>query len=193
MAEAAAVAHKHGLALHLDGARIFNAATALGVPARELAAQADSVMFCLSKGLCAPVGSVLCGSAQFIAKALRARKIVGGGTRQAGVLAAAGIVALEQMVQRLQDDHENARLLAEGIAEMPGVRVDLARVQTNLVWFDVVSNRTNALELASALGNEGILIMASSATRMRAVTHHGIERKHIERTLQAMRTALAQH
>jgi len=193
MAEAAAVAHKHGLALHLDGARIFNAAAVLGVPARELAAQADSVMFCLSKGLCAPVGSVLCGSAQFIAKALRTRKIVGGGMRQAGVLAAAGIVALEQMVQRLQDDHDNARLFAEGIAEMPSVRVDLARVQTNIVWFDVVPDRANALELASTLRKEGVLIMASSATRMRAVTHHGIERKHIERTLQAMHAALAQH
>ncbi len=190
MAQAAAVAHKHGLALHLDGARIFNAAIALGIPARELAAQADSVMFCLSKGLCAPVGSMLCGSAQFIAQALRMRKIVGGGMRQAGVLAAAGIVALEQMVQRLQEDHDNAHALAEGIAAIPGVRVDLERVQTNMVWFDVVSERTNALQLEAALKQEGVLIMLSNATRMRAVTHHGIERKDIERTLQVMHAAL---
>ncbi len=191
-AQAGAVAHKHGMLLHLDGARIFNAATALGVPAHKLAAPADSVMFCLSKGLCAPVGSVLCGSAQFIAKALRTRKIVGGGMRQAGVLAAAGIVAFEQMVERLQDDHDNARRLAEGIAELPGVRVDLARVQTNIVFFDIVSERTNALELEVALKKEGILIMAFNASLVRVVTHHGIERKHIERTLQALRAALAQ-
>jgi len=190
MVQAAMVARRHGMALHLDGARIFNAAVALGVRVRELAAQADSVMFCLSKGLCAPVGSMLCGSAGFITKARATRKIVGGGMRQAGVLAAAGIVALEQMVNRLQEDHDNARFLAEGIAGTPGLDVDLRRVQTDIVFFNVTDRRISAPELAAALEKDGVLIMAFSSTRMRAVTHQGIERADVERALQAMRRAM---
>jgi threonine aldolase len=132
-AQVARLARVHGLRVHMDGARIFNAAAALGVDAQELVRDVDSVMFCLSKGLCAPVGSLLCGSADFIAEARRARKVVGGGMRQAGVLAAAGIVALEEIVPRLEEDHVRARRLAEGLAEIPGVEV--APVTTNILYF----------------------------------------------------------
>jgi len=191
MAAAAASAHKHGLAVHLDGARLFNAAVALGVPARELAQHADSVMFCLSKGLCCPVGSLMCGSTEFIERARRTRKVLGGGMRQAGVLAAAGIVALQQMVDRLQEDHDNARLLAEGIATTPGLHVDLARVQTNIVFFELHRTGLTAPQFAEALQQEGIRLMAFNDVRMRAVTHHGIERADVERTLSVMRQTLS--
>ena len=137
MQSVAAVARRHGLKVHVDGARIFNAAVALGVPAAALAAEADSITFCLSKGLAAPVGAVICGSQAFIAQARRNRKVVGGGMRQAGVIAAAGIVALEEMVERLAEDHAHARLLAEAIAEMPGLHIDPTAVMTDIVIFDV--------------------------------------------------------
>src|SRR5262249_52526643 len=131
------VADEHGLAVHMDGARIFNAAVAQGAAPDEIAAVADTVTFCVSKGLGAPVGSVLCGSAEGIDRARRWRKAVGGGWREAGVLAAAGLWALDHMVDRLVDDHANARTLAEGLAELPGVRIDLTRVQTNIVRFEL--------------------------------------------------------
>ena len=132
LASIAAVARQYGLALHLDGARLFNAAVAQNIDAAELTRHVDSVTFCLSKGLCAPVGSVLCGSADFIHHARRARKILGGGMRQAGILAAAGLIALNEMIERLADDHAHARLLAEGLARLPGVRVDVDKVRTNM-------------------------------------------------------------
>lgn len=191
VAAAAELAHHNGMLVHLDGARIFNAAVALGVPVHELVAPVDSVMFCISKGLCCPVGSLLCGSAEFVARARRTRKVVGGGMRQAGVLAAAGIVALEQMIDRLQEDHDNARRLAEGIAELPGLKIDLPRVQTNIVFFDDVHPRLNAPALAAALEHEGIRMMAFNNTRVRAVTHHGIARADIEHTLSTMQRLLA--
>src|SRR5213078_5276264 len=125
------------LTVHLDGARIFNAAVALGVEAAEIAACADTVTFCLSKGLACPIGSIFCGSEADVEEARRWRKRLGGGMRQVGVLAAAGLIALDRMVDRLAEDHSNARTLAEGLAELPGVRCDLDRVQTNLVYFDV--------------------------------------------------------
>jgi threonine aldolase len=131
------VAKDRGLSTHLDGARIFNAAVALGVDARELAQPFDSVMFCLSKGLSAPVGSVVVGSREFIERARKYRKMLGGGMRQAGIIAAAGIVALETMVDRLEEDHINARYLGEGLAEISGIQVELETVQTNMVYFDV--------------------------------------------------------
>jgi len=189
-AEMAALAHRHGMALHLDGARIFNAAIALGVEARELAAPVDSVMFCLSKGLSCPVGSLLCGSAEFIKRARRMRKMVGGGMRQAGVLAAAGIVALEQMVDRLQEDHENARILAQGIAEIPGLGLDPKTVRTNIVFFDFLDRRMTVEQFIAALQKEGVLILALGPNRLRAVTHYGIERADIERALQVMRRVM---
>src|SRR5919109_1489667 len=133
LAAVAAVAHEAGVPVHLDGARLFNAAVALKRPAAEFARHVDSVTFCVSKGLAAPVGSVICGSAEFVERARRWRKMLGGGMRQAGVLAAAGIVALERMVDRLAADHANARRLAEAVAAMPGLSVDLDSVQTNIV------------------------------------------------------------
>lgn len=189
-AEVADLAHRHGLSLHLDGARIFNAAVALGVEAAELATPADSVMFCLSKGLSCPVGSMLCGDADFIRRAHRNRKIIGGGMRQVGVLAAAGIVALEQMVDRLQEDHDNARVLAEGIAEIRGLELDPATVCTNIVFFDVNSTRVNAQELCQLLREVGVLMLALGPGRVRAVTHYGIEQADVKYGLQMMRQVL---
>ena len=137
MAAVGELARRHGLKVHLDGARIFNAAVALGVDVSQLAADCDSVSFCLSKGLAAPVGSVIVGSTDFVKEARRARKVLGGGMRQAGVIAAAGIVALTEMVDRLAEDHLHARRLAEGIAELPGISIDPAKVQTNIVIFEL--------------------------------------------------------
>ncbi len=184
------LAQRHSLTLHIDGARIFNAALALGVPVRDLAAPADSVMFCLSKGLSCPVGSMLCGSTAFIDRARRMRKLVGGGMRQAGVIAAAGIVALEEMVERLQEDHDTARLLADGIAQIPGLSLDLQTVQTNIVFFDVVSDRMSPQQFVDALRPEGVWMMVLGSGRVRAVTHYGIERQDIERALQVMRRVM---
>ena len=174
--------HERGLKLHIDGARIFNAAVALGVDVKELAAPADSITFCLSKGLSAPVGSVVCGSREFIEEAKRVRKVLGGGMRQAGVIAAAGIVALTQMVDRLAEDHANARRLAEGLAHIPGFEVELERIRTNIVYFDVVNGAT-AAEVAERAKEAGVLVLALGPYRIRAVTHYGIEAHHIDEAL----------
>jgi threonine aldolase len=174
IAELCDLAHTLGVPVHLDGARIFNGALALGVPAAELAAPADSVMFCLSKGLCCPVGSLLAGRADFVAEARRARKLLGGGLRQVGVLAAAGIVALQTMVERLVEDHQNARLLAEGLAGRSGVSVDLSSVQTNMVFVDLESAVGPAEHFCHALAREGVLAGAVGPTRVRFVTHKDI-------------------
>ena len=180
------LAHRYGVAVHLDGARIFNAAIARGCDVRELTAPADSVMFCLSKGLAAPVGSILAGSADFIARARKNRKMVGGGMRQAGVLAAAGIVALTEMVERLAEDHENARFLAEGLAAIPGVTIDLARVQTNIVIFEV----SDPASLADRLQAEGVLSIPFGGRLVRMVTHYGITREDVDAALAVVRRAL---
>jgi len=185
------VAREAGIPVHLDGARLFNAAVASGVPAAEFAASADSVTFCLSKGLSAPVGSLLVGSAAFIERARRFRKMLGGGMRQAGVLAAAGIVALETMVERLKLDHENARLLAEGLAELPGIEIDLKRVQTNIVIFDVHAAKISAPRLVQELEGEGIRLHLIAQDSIRAVTHKDVDREDILLTLQAIRKRLA--
>ena len=188
-AQAAHLAHDHGLRVHMDGARIFNAAAALGVDARELAREVDSVMFCLSKGLCAPVGSLLCGSAGFITEARRARKVVGGGMRQAGILAAAGIVALEQIVGRLAEDHIRAKRLAEGLAQIPGVGV--APVTTNILYFRLtedVSKTTD--EVVAALAERGVLLLGRVDGRFRAVTHYWITDEDVERAIRAMEEVL---
>jgi threonine aldolase len=190
-AQVAELAHRHGLQLHLDGARIFNAAIALGVPARELAAPADSVMFCLSKGLSCPVGSLVCGSVDFIERARRTRKMVGGGMRQAGVLAAAGIVALEQMIDRLQEDHDNARILVKGIAEIPGLSPDPQPVQTNIVFFDYREQGMTAEQFVQALEEAGVRMLALGPGRLRAVTHYGIARSDVEEALRTMRRVAA--
>jgi threonine aldolase len=187
----AAIAHEHGVPLHVDGARLFNAAVALGVPARDLVASADSVTFCLSKGLACPVGSVVVGSRGFIAKARRARKLVGGGMRQVGVLAAAGLVALrpgaDGMIDRLAEDHEHARILAEGIASVPGITdLDPARVRTDFVIFRV----PDRLAFLGALEREGVLMVPWGDHEVRAVTHFGIGRTDIARAIEAVRRVM---
>ncbi len=185
-AQAARLAHAHGLRVHLDGARIFNAAAALRVDARELVREVDSVMFCLSKGLCAPVGSLLCGSADFVAEARRARKVVGGGMRQAGILAAAGIVALEQITGRLAEDHARAKRLAEGLAQIPGVEV--APVTTNILYFWLTEEISKTPEeVEDALAERGVLVLGRELGRFRAVTHYWISDEDIKRAIEVMR------
>jgi len=183
MAAVAALARRHRLNVHLDGARLFNAAVALGVDVKELAAPVDSLSICLSKGLAAPVGSVVCGPQAFIAEARRVRKVLGGGMRQAGVLAAAGIVALETMVDRLQEDHDNAKRLAEGIARIEGLAIDLSRVYTDIVYFDVVAVGLTADTLINRLKERGVRMLSVGPRRIRAVTHYGISAADIDRTI----------
>ena len=159
---------------------------ALGVDVKELTGPVDSVSFCLSKGLSAPVGSVICGSGEFIAEARRNRKILGGGMRQCGIIAAAGITALEQMTERLTEDHANARRLAEGIAEIPGLSLDLVRVQTNIIYFNLASKRLSAGILVKRLADKGIKILNLGPSLLRAVTHYGISSEDIDLTLTAL-------
>ena len=186
------LARRRGLVVHLDGARIFNAAVALDVDVKQLTKEADSVTFCLSKGLSAPVGSVLCGDSDFIAEGLRLRKMVGGGMRQVGILAAAGIVALETTVDRLAEDHANARRLAEGLSEIPGFALSLDRVQTNIVIFELTSTHLAAAELAARLSRRGVQLLAIGGNRFRAVTHRGIEAQDIDTALAATREVMAE-
>lgn len=190
-ASVAKLAGERGLSVHLDGARIFNAAVALKVDVTELARHADSVSFCLSKGLSSPVGSVVCGSSQFIAEARRNRKILGGGMRQSGIIAAAGITALEQMVDRLAQDHENARRLAEGIARIPGLSIELKKIQTNIVYFDIADERLTAGKLVRQLSDKGIKILQVGPGRLRAVTHYGISAEDITLALAALNEIMA--
>lgn len=185
----AQIAQSHGLRVHTDGARIFNAAVALGIPVTELTRYTDTVSFCLSKGLSAPVGSLLCGPREFVAEARRQRKMVGGGMRQAGILAAAGIVALETMVDRLADDHANAKRLAEGLADIPGIELEPTRVKTNIVFFDLQPGSLTANQLAERIGRKGVYIQVVNEKKMRAVTHYGIERADIETALAAIQRA----
>jgi len=194
----AAVAHAHGLAVHLDGARIFNAAAALGTPAAELAAGCDTVMFCLSKGLAAPVGSLLLGSRELIGEAVRVRKLFGGGMRQVGVLAAAGIVALTEMVERLADDHARARRLAEGLGTLPAVEIDPARVHTNILVFRLRPGKVPgdpavpaSERFVAGMRERGVLLGAFGATDARMVTHYEITDADVEATVRAARQVLA--
>lgn len=186
MAAASRLAHEHGLMVHLDGARVFNAAVALDVPASDIVQDVDSVMFCLSKGLSAPVGSIVCGSAEFISKARRARKVLGGGMRQAGIIAAAGVVALDRMIDRLAEDHARARTLADGLAELPGI--DVGSVTTNILYFNITEGALKSPEQVELeLRSQGILLNSRGGGRFRAVTHYGIEDQDIERALEAVR------
>jgi threonine aldolase len=185
------VAEKHGLRLYMDGARIFNAAVALGVDVKSFGDCVDNLMFCLSKGLCCPVGSVLVGSSAFIQKARRARKLLGGGMRQAGIIAAAGIVALEKMVDRLKEDHENAKLLAAGLAKLNGVKVDPETVQSNIVCFrvDGVGAR-NEEEFMKELKARGVLVSSFGGGKLRMVTHYGIAKEDVEYAVAAVESAV---
>ncbi|HUH97812.1 MAG TPA: low-specificity L-threonine aldolase [Anaerolineales bacterium] len=183
-------AHGRGLKVHLDGARIFNAAAALNVNVKELTAPVDTVTFCLSKGLCAPVGSVLCGDQEFIGRAHRLRKMLGGGMRQAGILAAAGIVALEKMTTRLGEDHARARTLAEGLSENRGIVLDGAP-QTNMVFFNLAPQvQSSTDEITDRLKQHGILVSASGVRRFRLVTHYWIDDPAVERTVAAFHEVL---
>ncbi|HET6946735.1 MAG TPA: low-specificity L-threonine aldolase [bacterium] len=187
-----AIAVRHGLRLHLDGARIFNAAAATGSSAAELAEPADSVTFCLSKALCAPVGSVLCGSGESIRKARRIRKQLGGGMRQAGVLAAAGLVALETMTDRLGEDHRRARRLADGLRSIPGVSLEQDPPPTNMVYLHLAPDiPLDGGGMEAALERQGILIHAVGPRRIRLVTHYWIDDEGVDRTIEAFRVALA--
>jgi threonine aldolase len=179
------IARRHNLKIHVDGARFFNAAVALDVDPKELAAEADSVSFCLSKGLGAPVGSVVCGTQDFINEARRARKVLGGGMRQAGVIAAAGIVALNEMVDRLADDHANAKKLATGLAEIPGISVDPDQIPTNIVFFEVNREDMTPAEFVQRIDTEGIrmLVVPAGPNIVRAVTHYHITTEDIDQAL----------
>lgn len=182
------VARKYGLKIHVDGARIFNAAVALGIEAKKLVEEADSVCFCLSKGLAAPVGSLVCGGIEFIERARKVRKILGGGMRKAGIIAAPGIYALEHMIDRLEEDHENARLLAYELSKIEGIRIDLRTVQTNIVIFslETISSRDFLMKLRK----KGVKAGAISTNKVRMVTHYGITREDIIYTINAIKSIL---
>ncbi|HVG29639.1 MAG TPA: GntG family PLP-dependent aldolase [Pyrinomonadaceae bacterium] len=184
-------AHATGLPVHLDGARIFNAAAAQGETVAALARPADSVMFCLSKGLGAPVGSMLLGKKEFIEEARAWRKLLGGGMRQVGVIAAAGLVALEESPKGLHQDHANARRLAEGLAELPGVKIDPERVVTNIVIFDVADTGLAADAICARLQERNVLASGFGAS-IRMVTHYDVSREGIEAALAALRVVIAQ-
>jgi threonine aldolase len=184
-------AQARGLLVHLDGARLFNAAVALRVDVREITRHVDSVQFCLSKGLAAPVGSILAGDAAFITRARRVRKMVGGGMRQAGIIAAAGIVALEHMVDRLAEDHANARLLAEGLATFPQIKIDLNSVQSDIVIFRLHEGYGTPEAFARAAAERGLLVGGIGRGYVRAVTHYGIDAGDIEEALEIARATLA--
>ena len=190
--QVAEFAHARGLKVHLDGARVFNAAAALGVDVRELTAPVDSITFCLSKGLSAPVGSVLCGTRDFIKKAHRARKLLGGGMRQAGVLAAAGIVALEKMVARLSEDHLRARTLVEGLSENRGLVLDAGTPATNMVFMNLAENVPMSAEsVVEKMKEHGVLVGAAGARRFRLVTHCWVDDAGVEKTVNAFGEVLS--
>lgn len=188
--EVGALAHEHGVKLHIDGARLWNAAVAQKVEPARLAAAADSVTCCLSKGLAAPVGSVVAGSADFIRRARRNRKILGGAMRQGGILAAAGIVAVTEMVDRLAEDHATAQLLARGLATIPGIEVNLAAIESNMVYARV-SGGLSAVELSNALARQGVLANTSDDRHLRFVTNYHISPADIEQVIDAVGLALA--
>ena len=191
MAEVAALAGRYGVPVHLDGARIFNAAIALESDVSTLAIYADSVSFCLSKGLGCPVGSLLCGTRDFISQAHRVRKLLGGGMRQAGIIAAAGVVALGTMVARLAEDHLNASALAKGLALVAGIRVHAVSRRTNMVFFDLEGGLRSVQKFQAALKDRKVLV-SCFGPNLRAVTHFGIDRKAINRAVSAVAEAVGE-
>jgi threonine aldolase len=186
-------AHDRGMRVHLDGARIFNAAAALGADAKDLVRDVDTVQFCFSKGLAAPVGSMLCGDAETVAKARRVRKMLGGAMRQAGVIAAAALVALEEMRGRLTEDHANAKALARGLAGIPGIRVDAAKVVTNIVSFEVDPASMDAGAFQKACAERGLRISRylGNSPRLRAVTHNDVTRADVDAALEIAASVLS--
>jgi threonine aldolase len=189
-AEICGLARVHRLAVHLDGARLFNAACALKVDPEELACGVDSLIFCFSKGLAAPVGSVVCGDREFIERARKVRKMLGGGMRQCGVIAAAGLVALEEMAERLEEDHKNARRLAFGIEGIPDLHVDTSAVRTNILYADLVAGTLSSQKLLDVLETNGVKILQTGPARFRMVTHYGISAEDIDYAIETIREAL---
>ena len=188
--EICAGAHERGLKVHMDGARVFNASAATGVPVRDIVAPVDTVMFCLSKALGAPVGSMLTGPADAIARGRLYRKRLGGGMRQAGVLAAAGLIALEETPKRLADDHANAKFLGEGLARIRGIQIDPAKVVTNIVVFNVSGTGLVSADISLRLKQHGVLINGINEREMRAVTHYDVDRAGCEKALEAIAEAV---
>lgn len=184
------VAKEHNLPVHLDGARLFNAATYLKVDAKELTKYCDSVMFCLSKGLCAPVGSIIAGPKEFIDKARKGRKLMGGGLRQAGFLAAAGLVALKEMKNRLSEDHENAMLLGQELSKIPGIKVGLDSIQINMVFFDMSETGYNDNKLVDEFLKRGIKINPSEDGKMRFVTNYWVKKEDVAFIVNTLREVL---
>jgi threonine aldolase len=180
------VAEAHGLQLYLDGARIFNAAVTLRVDVKKFTEYVDNLMFCLSKSLCCPVGSIVVGSTEFIEKARKLRKVLGGGMRQAGIIAAPGIVALEKMIDRLEEDHRNARRLAEGIARIEGIKIDLGTIKTNMIYFDISDLDLSDDVFLLKLREKGVLALIIEKDKVRMVTHRGIEKDQVEKTIAAI-------
>jgi len=177
------VAKAHGLRLYMDGARIFNAAVAMRVDVKDFTKYVDNMMFCLSKGLSCPIGSIIVGDQYFVERARKIRKILGGGMRQAGIIAAPGIIALEKMIDRLEEDHRNARLLAEGLTRLNGILVNLNIVQTNIVHVDVSGLGATSNQFASKLREHGLLALTRDGNVVRMVTHRGIEKEHIDKAI----------
>lgn len=187
------IASEHNLLFHLDGARIFNASVKLGVDVKELTKQADSMMFCLSKGLCAPIGSMLCGTKEFIFQANRIRKQLGGGTRQAGIIAAAGIYALENLIDRLGEDHERAKKLGQGIGKIGGLKMTPGAPETNMIFFSIDENiQWSAEELAEEAAREGVKIDAPGPRLIRMVTHYWIDDEMINQAVQVLDKVISQ-
>jgi threonine aldolase len=190
VAAVAEVARDLDMSIHIDGARIFNAAVALGISVKEYASQVDSISFCLSKGLSAPVGSVLVGSEKFIERSRKIRKMLGGGMRQAGIIAAPGIIALTKMVSRLEEDHQNAQLLANGLNSMEGLSIDMESVQTNIVVVDLSGTGIDAATFSAKAMNCGVLVSIFGSHSIRFVTHHGITANDIEITIERLESLL---
>jgi len=192
MHSAATIAHSLGMSVHLDGARVFNAAKALNCSAADICAPVDSVMFCLSKGLCAPIGSMLCGSQDFIAKARKIRKQLGGGMRQAGIIAAAGILAIDKMVERLPEDHQNAKDLADGLKGIKGLTIVKGSPQTNMVFFRLARDFPKTADaIKDELKQQGVLVGLSGPNEFRLVTHFWIDAKDVQKTIQVLKTVIA--
>ena len=189
--ELSGLAHRHGMLLHMDGARLFNAVVALDVDVKTITRSIDSLSFCLSKGLASPVGSLVCGSRDFITNARRTRKILGGGMRQCGIVAASGIVALDEMIERLSEDHANAHRLAEGISHIAGLTVQPDMVKTNIVYFSLDTTDINADDLIASIERRGIKFLYVGHSRFRMVTHYGIRTEDIDSTLSALSQAMA--
>jgi threonine aldolase len=176
----------------MDGARIFNASVALNIDVKEFTKHVDNLMFCLSKGLSCPVGSIIVGNKDFIERARKIRKVLGGGMRQAGIIAAPGIIALEKMIDRLRLDHENAKLLGQRLAKIKGINIDLKNVQTNMVTFDLDPS-IDCDDFLLRLKENGVLTSAQSKNKIRLVTHRGIEKEHVETTINAIERILSKN